>query len=694
MIKKLTRHLILIVIFGIFVLSFVFDWLGLKNLGLFNFLGYIHEGLSVLAIWLIYLYLKNFPQFRQQDVFPNLKMMAFNISIIYLIILILKVIFKPKFITLNFPPQAGDLKTIIYSNIVSLLGLFSMIAFILNLRNLIFYKPKKNTKFYFYSSLVFLTITALLTSILKTPLNLTFSGTKLYNNGTFVLTLIFLFLLALHNSWITYLSRKQKFYLTFFALLFLWGASYLFDFAYELPLAYHSLAQAVFINGSWFFLFFYALTSSVYLILQLPTARVFERKMQEVKSLQNLSRAISVELDTNKLTNLITEMIINVTKAPVSWIEFFQPESKTFTIRSPKNLPIQDVRKLEKGQLKNLSEQILKDKKTLVLNKLTTKQKKELFSGFRTPIASLVVTPIIGIKDQFYGLLYAAKSTTFGFTPDDVNLLEAFANQVAIALENADLLQKSFQQQRLEKELQIAREVQLRLLPQTIPALNSYQITTETLTAYEVGGDYFDFIYKPQKQLGLVIGDVSGKGTSAAFYMAEVKGIIQSIAQQNRSPFEILTHTNRVLSSSLEKKSFVTLTFALLDLEAHQMTFVRAGHCPLVHFKAQTDTTFYYQPKGIAVGLDSGSLFEQALEEQTIHLAPGDIVVFYTDGLSEAMNKNFEEYGEYKLSSILKNFKNYPVEKIKEKLIEDVLNFVGEQNLHDDLTLIILKRME
>ncbi len=171
MIKKLTRHLILIVIFGIFVLSFVFDWLGLKNLGLFNFLGYIHEGLSVLAIWLIYLYLKNFPQFRQQDVFPNLKMMAFNISIIYLIILILKVIFKPKFITLNFPPQAGDLKTIIYSNIVSLLGLFSMIAFILNLRNLIFYKPKKNTKFYFYSSLVFLTITALLTSILKTPLN-------------------------------------------------------------------------------------------------------------------------------------------------------------------------------------------------------------------------------------------------------------------------------------------------------------------------------------------------------------------------------------------------------------------------------------------------------------------------------------------------------------------------------------------
>ncbi|MCD6376892.1 MAG: SpoIIE family protein phosphatase [Caldisericaceae bacterium] len=695
MTKKLTRHFLLIAILGVMSVSFLFDWGGLKNLGLFNLLGYVHEGLSVLVIWLVYLYLKSLHLFNNKNVQYNLKLIVINLISVYVLVFALKLIFQPQFVTIGFPPQTNDLKTIIYSNLVSLIGLFSMVGFILALRNLIFYKPKKNTRIYFYSSLFFLILTAILTSVLKAPLDLSFSGNGIYNNGTFVLTLIFLFLLSLRNSWITYLSRKEKLYYTFIAILILWGVSYIFDYAYELPVAYHSLAQAVFINGSWFFLFFYTLTSLIYLMLQLPTARIFERKMQEVSSLQNLTRAISVEMDTNKLTNLITNMIINVTGSHVSWIELLNPHENRLQVLATKNLLLQDVSKLKNGALKQLSTQILNDKKTLVLNELTTAQKNEYFQGFRSKINSLVITPIIGAQNQFLGLLYAGKSSVLGFDPDDVNLLEAFANQVAIALENADLLQKSFERERLEKELQIAREVQMRLLPQTLPQLKAYQLTTETITAYEVGGDYFDFIPRTDaNQLGIVIGDVSGKGTSAAFYMAEVKGIIQSIARQNHSPAEILGYTNKVLATSLEKKSFITLTFAILDSQRHQLKFARAGHCPLVHFKAKNGQIIYHQPAGIAVGLDRGQIFKDSLQEHLIDIDLGDVLVFYTDGLSEAMNGKLDEYTEVRLADILKQFADQPVEIIKKRLIEDVFKFVGDHHLHDDLTLILLKRIE
>lgn len=695
MTKKLTRHLLLIAVLGVMSVSFLFDWVGLKNLGLFNFLGYVHEGLSVLVIWLAYLYFKSLHFFNKKNVQYNLKLIVINLVSVYGLVFILKLIFNPQFVTVGFPPQTDDLKTIIYSNLVSLIGVFSMVGFILALRNLIFYKPKKNTRIYFYSSLSFLILTAILTSVLKTPLDLSFSGNGIYNNGTFVVTLIFLFLLSLRNSWITYLSRKEKFYYTFLSFLFLWGVSYIFDYAYELPVAYHSLAQAVFINGSWFFLFFYSLTSLIYLLLQLPTARIFERKMQEVNSLQNLTRAISVEMDTKKLTNLITNMIIDVTGSHVSWIELFNPQKNQLQVLAAKNLLVQDVSKLKHGALKELSLQILNDKRTLVLNELTTAQKAEYFQGFRSKINSLVITPIIGAQKQFLGLLYAGKSSVLGFDPDDVNLLEAFANQVAIALENADLLQKSFERERLEKELQIAREVQLRLLPQTLPQIKAYQLTTKTITAYEVGGDYFDFIPRSDaQQLGIVIGDVSGKGTSAAFYMAEVKGIIQAIARQEHSPFNILSYTNKVLSATLERKSFITLTFAVLDSQRHQLKFARAGHCPLVHFKAKNAQIIYHQPAGIAVGLDRGQIFQDSLQEHHIDIGLGDVLVFYTDGLSEAMNHKHDEYTEERLAAILKQYADQPVEIIKEKLIEDVFKFVGNHHLHDDLTLILLKRIE
>ena len=603
-------------------------------------------------------------------------------------------VFNPVFIVTDFPPETNSFNTILYSNIVALIGSFSMVAFILSVRNLMLYKYKKHTKLYLTISLILVTLTAILTVAFKVPLDLTYSGKSIYNNSVFSLALIFLFFLGTRNSWITYLTRKEKYYYLFASFFFLWGVSYLFDYAYELPIAYHSLALGVFINASWFFLLFYSLLAMLNFLLQLPTAKVFERKMREVASLQNLSRAISGELNHSKLSRLITDLILEVTGSNYAWIELFDSHEKKLDVAATKNLSSRDIQKLNHGILNKFNTQIIQDKKPLVFNELSKEIGQNYFFGLKATVASLVGVPIVGVNSKFFGILYAAKSSTFGFDPDDINLLEAFSNQVAIALENAALLQKSLQRERLERELQIAREVQLRLLPQSKPQVPHYTLDALTITAYEVGGDYYDFIYKSNANLGLVIGDVSGKGTSAAFYMAETKGIIQSVAQYYDSPLEILSHTNRLLCNSMEKKSFITLLIAGIDTNKHQMRFARAGHCPIIYYRAAEHKIHKLQPPGIAVGLDQSGIFDRMLQEYRLDIKAGDLFLFYTDGLSEAMNKEYEEYGEERMAKILLENHHEPVDILTKIIIDDVFKFTGSHTLRDDLTLILVKRLD
>ena len=692
--KILKRHLFLVGILPIALITFFFDSLHLKDLGYFNSLEYVHESLVALNVFLIYFYLRSFRIFTNRDVRQNLKYLAVNLIGIYLFVFILKLIFKPIFIVTDFPPEANRFTTIVYANLVSFAGSFSMVAFILSIRNLILYKYKKRTGLYLNITMILIILTAMLTVIFKEPLDLTFDGNSIYNNSVFSVALLFIFLLSTRNSWITYLTRKEKYYYLFASILFLIGVSYLFDYAYELPVAYHSLALGVFINATWFFLLFYSILATFSFFLQLPTARVFERKMREVASLQNLSRAISVELNPEKLAKLTTKLILQVTGSHYAWIELFDDGTKKLEVSAAKNLSVRDIQKLNKGILKEFDAKILQSRQSLAVNELKKELGKNYFFGLNVSIASLVGVPIIGINNQFFGILYAAKSTSFGFDPDDVNLLEAFANQVAIALENAHLLQKSLERERLERELQIAREVQLRLLPQRKPQFPHYSVETLTITAYEVGGDYYDFISNSNEHLDMVIGDVSGKGTSAAFYMAETKGIIQSFSQYYHSPAKILSHTNRVLCDSLEKKSFITLLVAHIDVRKHQMRFARAGHCPVMYYQAAERKIRLLQPPGIAVGLDQGQLFDRLLQEFQISIEPGDVFLLYTDGLSEAMNDKNEEYGEERLSAVLQENHQKPLDQLKQAIIDDVFRFTGRRELHDDLTLILVKRTD
>jgi len=213
--------------------------------------------------------------------------------------------------------------------------------------------------------------------------------------------------------------------------------------------------------------------------------------------------------------------------------------------------------------------------------------------------------------------------------------------------------------------------------------------------AREVGGDYYDYVPIDRDRLGLLIADVSGKGTSAALYMAELKGVILSLSQRHTSPRQLLINANQIISRHLDTRSFITITYAVVDLRARTLTYARAGHCPLIHVPgphAASRSAQILVPDGMVLGLqlDDGRMFEQALEESTIQLGTGDLFLFYTDGISETMNPDGECFGDVRLAQLLERHADLPPAEIRERVLREVQAFAGTAAQQDDMTMLLL----
>jgi serine phosphatase RsbU (regulator of sigma subunit) len=232
----------------------------------------------------------------------------------------------------------------------------------------------------------------------------------------------------------------------------------------------------------------------------------------------------------------------------------------------------------------------------------------------------------------------------------------------------------------------------MSLLPGDSPArLAGLRIAALCLPAAEVGGDYYDLLPLGETRMGVLVADVSGKGTSAALYMAELKGLVLSLSRIYDSPGRLLAEANRILWANMDSRSFVTMTYAIVDTQKRCMRHARAGHNPVIHLEARTGKTRVLTPAGIGLGLDPGDRFEQVLQEEETPLAPGDMFLFFTDGLSEAMNAGSELFGEGRLRRILEQGEGLGSEEMKERILDEVRRFVGEAAPHDDMTLVVLK---
>ena len=249
------------------------------------------------------------------------------------------------------------------------------------------------------------------------------------------------------------------------------------------------------------------------------------------------------------------------------------------------------------------------------------------------------------------------------------------------------------ERERLKKEMEIAAKVQLSLLPKEEPEIPGYEISSISIPAVEAGGDYFDFVKLSNNKLGIAIGDVSGKGVGAAIYMTLTKGILQAHAEEDTSPRNVLAKVNRLLYKTIEKNSFVSMFYAILDVSKNKIMYSRAGHNPGILCSQVDGGTKLLFSKGMALGLEEGSIFTSTLKEEEIDIATGDVFVLYTDGFTEAMNEKEELYGEEKLISLIKNNRNLSANDLLNLVLKDVNKFVDNYPQHDDMTMLILKRI-
>ena len=247
----------------------------------------------------------------------------------------------------------------------------------------------------------------------------------------------------------------------------------------------------------------------------------------------------------------------------------------------------------------------------------------------------------------------------------------------------------------LEQEMETARQSRARLLPpEGSVAVPGFLVAAVCRPATEVGGDYYDLIPLGPDRLGVVIADVSGTGTRAAFIMAELKGLMLALSRIHESPRRVLIEANRVLHTALDSRTFITITYAVFDSAAGRVTFARAGHSPLLHLirrDGHWPRSEALEPPGLGLALDPGPVFDEILEERSEPLHPGETWLFFTDGVSEAMNPDSDMFGEERLMRILEEGAGLPPADLQQNVEDAVQEFTGVEAHSDDLTMVLVR---
>jgi serine phosphatase RsbU (regulator of sigma subunit) len=251
------------------------------------------------------------------------------------------------------------------------------------------------------------------------------------------------------------------------------------------------------------------------------------------------------------------------------------------------------------------------------------------------------------------------------------------------------LLTEEKEKERLHEELRIARGIQLKLLPPDRFSCPEFDIAAVNIPAQEIAGDYFDYFYQPGEFLSALVADVSGKGAQAAFYMAELKGIMNYLQKSGKSPAAILSECHLSLLSSFEKVTFITINLVRFDLNEKNLVFSRSGHTPALFFDAAGSTCRELAPRGMALGLNNFSL--DGIEEMHLPYRSGDILFFFSDGLSEIMNAEENMLGSGPLQKLIIDHAGLSAVEIKEKILEFAIAFSENKANADDLTFVVIK---
>ncbi len=573
--------------------------------------------------------------------------------------------------------------SVVKVNLLSFLEISFTMVVLLLLRRLVFYRRTRKSVRNWHLMLFFMVLAGLLT-FMKDPSD---------DLGVLVgIALVPAVGMAVVNSfrvsWIVYLPFREKMAtmgLAFFLMVLLGLAlgdgvlpevsSYARFYSY--PLTVFALIAGIF--G-----ILYCVTTLLSLLFHLPTSSAFKRKADEMAAMQSLTSLISQVLDLEKLSSTIVASPVEAGSADVSWLVLTDGDGQAKLQATHGVSPAEVADAID---YEALLEQVQRREDVLLLDEAPLDRRVRASNG--TAFESVLVVPLL-TRNAVLGALFVARDVSYGFEKDDIESTRVYAAQAALALENARLFEEQLEKERLHRELTIAREVQQKLLPQNIPQLPGVAVAASSVSAYEVGGDYYDFVQLDDERLAFIVGDVAGKGTSGAFYMAEMQGIFRSLSHLSPDPRSFLAYANRAISSALDRRAFISVIYGVLDTAKEEFQIARAGHCPAAVINLHGEARLL-RSGGIGLGLNNGSLFSDSLDVMRVQLQPGDVFVLYTDGVVESRDVDGDEYGYDRLLDSLKEHRHEEVDDLHDALLRDLHEFLGNDEYDDDLTLVVVK---
>jgi serine phosphatase RsbU (regulator of sigma subunit) len=650
---------------------------------------YLRSGFVLLSFYLIFLYVQIIKRAQSRSIVQSTGRLALITGIFLAAYLVVSLLPLKGFKSEDLKLFPQDYPTIFFSSILSIVaGVFAIVTVLL-IKDLIYYKRKKTTVRNFWAMIGFFVAAALSTVTLR-PLEDSFIKGLLSGLG-----IVMIVINSFRLAWIAYLPRREKIYSLLYSLLAFFGFLVVLIIL-SVPegwtqkgIHYYSSPLFVFVQLSAMLGAIYCGMSFISTLFHLPTAEAFDRKQTEISSLHNLNRLINQVFDLKDLAETSTKMVTEVVQAASVWLEIIPTEGSFHKsgLLSVRNISSGELAPFISSDERSVRQIVLQSKKVLMIDDVEEDKRTKHIPKI-TQAGSMLIIPLLS-HDRVIGILSATKEISYGFDQDDVDILLGFADQVAIAIENARLIERSLEKERLQRELLLAQEMQKRLLPQHLPSHPTVDMKAVSSPALEVGGDYYDVNQVTPDKIAIVIGDVSGKGVGAAFYMAEVKGIFQSLSRIYHSPREFLTKANDALLSSIDRRSFVSLIFATIDIRSGELIMARAGHCPVLYVTG--DRKEYLKPQGLGLGLKGGSMFTETIEEKKIMMRNGDVCVFYTDGVTESRSSSGEEFGYDRLLDVVDRHKQQSAEEIKEAIIQSVWNYTDAKGYHDDLTIFVIK---
>jgi serine phosphatase RsbU (regulator of sigma subunit) len=492
--------------------------------------------------------------------------------------------------------------------------------------------------------------------------------------------------LSSNLKWIPYLTFKEKWKSLLFLGMIMGSLVYLFGQTIEFsdPNFYPvNLTDNLFLISLFGFILIYALVSFLVTLFNLPTSSVFEQKLTEALSFQRLSQSIQPEESEEQVLDVLIDACLSTAYADAAWLEMRREDSeKLIQDRFIDEETRIEISKLISKQKNILNWKLKNDSENLTPIPLRIKHSK---------FNSALLVPLI-LNKTIIGKIVLCKEVRDGFNKEMINIITTFARQASISVENHRLLNQAILNERYQEELKIAQRVQKSLLPTKLDHNEDFEICAYSNAADEVGGDYYDTFKLDEHRFVFIIGDVSGKGTSAAFHMAQMKGVFQSLIQLDLSPAEFMIRANSALSKCLEKNHFITASIFVINTLENKIQHARAGHVPTLKYKSSDQKSEYLEINGLGLGILRNKQYAKYVEEKTYTYEAGDFLILLTDGIIEARNEKSMQFGFDRIKEIVESSNDLKAKEIQINLIDSLHGFVGGDGMiDDDYSLMVVK---